>query len=122
MTPRPPRLLLAEDIVLIQRDFRKAGLSFSMDVDPDGVEAAVPGLEVSERRRPTRAAPVRETMLASWRRKEAVPRTCAPGTAPRFVKPSSARDWAMSARENGARVDAGRPSNLPETLLLPPPA
>lgn len=147
MTPTPPRLLLAEDseddIVFIQRAFKKAGLPYPLEVVRDGVEVIerlslggpaithalldlkMPrkdGLEVLEWIRSRPGLGIRTAILTSSRMSEDVVRAYGLGADLYLVKPSSTGDLAMLAREMGAWVERGSRPNLPETLLLPRPA
>jgi len=147
LTPTPPRLLLAEDseddIVFIQRAFKKAGLPYPLEVARDGVEvierlsAGAPaithalldlkmprknGLEVLEWIRSRPDLEVRAAILTSSRMNEDVVRAYGLGADLYLVKPSSTGDLTMLAREMGAWVERGRRPNLPESLLLPRPA
>lgn len=146
MASTPPRLLLAEDseddIVFIQRAFRKAALPYPLEVARDGVEAVerlssapaithalldlkMPrknGLEVLEWMRSKAGLDVRAAILTSSRMSEDVARAYFLGADLYLVKPSSTGDLTLLAREIGAWVDGTRRPNLPETLLLPRPA
>lgn len=147
MATRPPLLLLAEDseddIVFIQRAFRKAAIRYPLEVARDGVEAVerlsasgpavthalldlkMPrknGLEVLEWIRSRPELGIRAAILTSSRMNEDVARAYALGADLYLVKPSSTGDLAMLAREIGAWVEQGGRPNLPETLLLPRPA
>ena len=145
MTER--RVLLAEDaeddIVFLQRAFRKASLPYTLEIARDGVEAIqrmsaaespithalldlkMPrknGLEVLEWIRAKPGAGIRTAVLTSSRMHEDVARAYSLGADLYLVKPTSTGDLVILAKAIGGWIESGSLPSLSATLLLPRPA